>query len=158
MTDISPLRLVTAYRESDYFYPVSRAIDDPLNSTSVQTAQMILKGAINLARLSDYKLFTEWGKVTARFPTYEDSTDCEEALSDKERLHWIFGYDNPMPAKEIRRRCKDAEVSLNEKFAGDIQLKVRTGRKIIVLSGHKASYFAAKRADPMSLIFGAEPH
>lgn len=158
MTNISTLHLVTAYKEHDYPYPVSRSIDDPMSSTSVQTAQMVLKGAINLARLSNYKLFTEWGKVTARFPTYEDRTDCEEALSDKEKLHWIFRYNNPMPAKEIRQRCKDAELSLNQRFAGDIQLKVRTGRKIIVLSGQKESYFAAKRADPMSLIFGAEPH
>ncbi len=41
---------------------------------------------------------------------------------------------------------------------GDIKVRAKTGGNIIALSGYKASYFSTKRAAPMTLIFGTEPH
>lgn len=158
MTNTSPFQLVTTYNERIYPYWVSYNIDDPLNSTAVQTAELIMKGAVNITGMPDYKIFTTWSKVTAHLPTQQDREDCLRALSPVEKLYSIFSYNSSLPANEILHRCKTVEIKLNEMFAGDIKVRAKTGGNIIVLSGYKSSYFAAKRMDPMTLIFGAEPH
>lgn len=158
MTNAPRLSIVSSISKAAYPYSVSLAIAPPLNSVSVQTAQMIVKGAINTTGMSDYKMLTEFDRVVAHFPTKEDHDDYLEALRPGAKLSKVYSYSsNWAPPKTVIQCCKIVEKGLNDMFAGELRVTPNITYSTIRLSGYKASFFAAKRVDPIALIFGRSP-
>lgn len=153
------LRLVSTFSGEAYPYSMTGDIDEPDNPTAVQTAQMVFRGAISLTGMPDYKLITRPGTVTAYFSSLDDHHDFIDALRPVRKLCKVFTYkENTLPPKTVERSCKIAERELNDIFAGQVSIRANTKDRTIRFTASKAAYFAAKRMDPMGLIFGSNPY
>lgn len=153
MKNSSHLRLVSTFSNEAYPYTLFQRLEDPWDSTELQTAKMLFRGNALVAGVTDYRLFEFPDRVTMHVRTIRDWNNIIVARQPAESALFATQYDESVSDSLIKRRANLMQKKLDALFPGDITISVDTSDKSIWLEAtSKQAYFKADKLSPMHFI------